>query len=432
MKASAFLADILTSLLQHVPDISGQGSGNLPIETLCAELMTGTGEVSGIRIAREILSRYREMDDAERIEFYRLLTFEMDIDGPAASSALEAYLASRDARSFAAFVAAAEPKRQEFLRRLNQAPGATAELVRMRSHLISTLAAEPDFERTDHDFLHLFSSWFNRGFLVLRPINWHTPAAILEKIIEYEAVHAISDWDELRQRLEPPDRRCFAFFHPALPDEPLIFVDVALTKSIPSSIQGLLARTRAPISLDEVDTAVFYSISNCQSGLKGVSFGNSLIKQVVEELRHELPDLKSFVTLSPIPDFAKWLRGQAQEGENSAAAKLLKQATEDLQTASPGLRSSAAHFLANAKRADGKPLDSVAKFHLGNGASVHDVHAMADTSANGLKRSFGVMVNYLYDQKDIDRNHERFVRNNEVAVSRNVRALLKTGNIAVG
>jgi len=282
----------------------------------------------------------------------------------------------------------------------------------MRRDLMQMSKDDPVLAAVDVDFVHLFRSWFNRGFLVLRPISWETPAHILEKIIAYEAVHAIDSWDDLRRRLQPTDRRCFAFFHPAMPDEPLIFVEVALTKGIPGSIQKVLAEDREALETDKADTAVFYSISNCQSGLAGISFGNSLIKQVVADLSVELPGLKKFVTLSPIPGLMKWLKeiGRDEDAGNPDRLKTL-----------------GAHYLLSARNGDNEPRDPVARFHLGNGAMIHAVHANADTSAKGVKQSGGAMVNYRYNLKDISTNHERYVGAQEIAASTDVRSL---GNAA--
>ncbi|GHB23118.1 hypothetical protein GCM10007094_09230 [Pseudovibrio japonicus] len=279
----------------------------------------------------------------------------------------------------------------------------------MRRDLLGFIKKEPDLARTDLDFRHLFNSWFNRGFLVLRPINWDSPAQILEKIITHEAVHAIDSWDDLRRRLQPEDRRCFAFFHPALPDEPLIFVEVALTKGVPSSIQRVLAEEREVVPIDEVDTAVFYSISNCQSGLAGISFGNSLIKQVVQDLSRQLRQLKTFVTLSPLPTFCKWADHHGV----------------DLPKDDGALKELAAYYLLEAKREDDMPFDPVARFHLFNGALVHEVHVGADTSENGRRKSAGVMVNYLYDLQKISQNHEVFANKKEIVASKRVQSLAK-------
>jgi malonyl-CoA decarboxylase len=306
----------------------------------------------------------------------------------------------------------AEAPRQELARRLNQVPGATDALVRMRADLLRLGGDDPALQALDLDFRHLFASWFNRGFLVLRPINWESPAHILEKIIAYEAVHAIDSWEDLRRRLEPADRRCFAFFHPAMPDEPLIFVEVALTKGVATSVQSLLAGDRAILPASEADTAVFYSISNCQAGLASISFGNSLIKQVAADLAAELPALTTFVTLSPIPGLMNWLDGE----------EIDRRALTDTR-----LRELTAHYLLNAKRPDGLPVDPVARFHLGNGALVHAIHAGADTSAKGLAQSGGAMVNYLYDLGQVTQNHERFAADHVIAASSEVRALGAAG-----
>ncbi len=373
---------------------------------LCDALLSSQGEVSGVTLARNILDRYASMEAEEKIDFFAFMTHELEIDSDAVVTALEAYRDKPSKGSYRAFAAACEPARQELARRLNQVPGATGQLVAMRKDLLRMMKTRPDLEPLDVDFKHLFSSWFNRGFLVLRPINWSSPADILEKIIAYEAVHAIDSWDDLRRRLKPNDRRCFGFFHPAMADEPLIFVEVALTKGIPNSVQGLLAGDRTEIEADDADTAVFYSISNCQTGLAGISFGNSLIKQVVSDLSKELPGLQTFVTLSPIPGMNSWLDGTALDAPQPDSDQAI-----------------AAHYLLEAKRPDGMPFDPVARFHLGNGAMVHAVHANADTSENGQRQSNGAMVNYLYDLSQISQNHEQFVGEKTVVSSAAVKAL---------
>jgi malonyl-CoA decarboxylase len=287
--------------------------------------------------------------------------------------------------------------------------------------------------------MHLLSSWFNRGFLVLRRIDWQTPAAILEKIIAYEAVHKIQSWDDLRRRLDPADRRCFAFFHPSLVDEPLIFVEVALTADIPDNIGSVLRE--APKNGDVVEkptTAVFYSISNCQEGLRGISFGNFLIKQVVEDLVKERPSLRTFVTLSPIPGFADWL-AQARGGDaddvlgedDREQLKLLDDPDwwveeDDAEQLKPLLLRLCAHYMANAKAGDGKPADPVARFHLGNGARLERINWRADVSPKGLREAHGLMCNYRYEVKDIERNHEAFADAGTVAASRQITSLLKS------
>lgn len=373
---------------------------------LCEALLSSHGEVSGVTLARNLLDRYAAMSPDEKTAFFEFMTHELEINPADVISSLEAYKENPSKGTYRAFASACEPRRQELARRLNQVPGATGKLVQMRKDLLGVMKERPDLEPLDVDFRHLFASWFNRGFLVLRPIDWASPADILEKIIAYEAVHEIDSWDDLRRRLKPTDRRCFGFFHPSMADEPLIFVEVALTKGVPSSVQDLLADEREEIEAEDADTAVFYSISNCQAGLAGISFGNSLIKQVVSDLSKDLPNLSTFVTLSPIPSLNKWLGGTDLDALKAADNQAL-----------------AAHYLLEAKRPDGMPFDPVARFHLGNGAMVHAVHAEADVSPNGRKQSNGTMVNYLYDLSQISQNHEQFVGEKTVVASAAVKTL---------
>ncbi|MEX2518368.1 MAG: malonyl-CoA decarboxylase [Paracoccaceae bacterium] len=405
------LADLLATIFERSRAEEGaEDAGGMSAEELTTALMTDKGEAAGFALAARLLSRYAAMDEAGKHRFFRHLIDGMDIDAAALAEAVAAYQTAPTKEAYRAVMEAAEPPRQEFVRRLNRAPGATARLVAMRADLRRLSAKDPDLGRADLDFRHLFSSWFNRGFLVLRPIDWTSPASILEKIIAYEAVHEIESWDDLRRRLAPEDRRCFAFFHPAMPDEPLIFVEVALTSGVPGSIAALLAEDRAPTSALKADTAVFYSISNCQDGLAGISFGNLLIKQVAEDLGHALPQLKTYVTLSPIPGLSAWLEEIGQAGAKGDR-----------------LRELGADYLLNAKRPDGSPRDPVARFHLANGAVVHVLHADGDTSARGLKQSGGAMVNYLYDLPRISENQESHAARGPVAASKPVRTLAEAG-----
>jgi malonyl-CoA decarboxylase len=294
--------------------------------------------------------------------------------------------------------------------------------------------SDKDLAALDRDVVHLLASWFNRGFLVLRRIDWSTPANILEKIIRYEAVHEIRDWDDLRRRIDPVDRRCYAFFHPALVDEPLIFVEVALTEAIPGAIAPLLAEDRELVRVERARTAVFYSISNTQRGLGGISFGNFLIKQVVEELRRELPKLEDFVTLSPVPGFMSWLKNADDVPVSDEDRPLL----EHLDTPDwwknveleGQLRSIveplAAYYFLKARSSKGRLIDSVARFHLGNGARLERINWLGDTSAKGLRGSAGIMVNYLYRLDDIEKNHEAYANEGTVVASSAVKKLLKS------
>ncbi len=405
----SFLADLLSTVFERrYRGASGPDPAGRTIKELSNDLLGASGEVSGSALARHILDRYAAMTDAEKLAFFRFMIRDLCIDADAVRKTLAAFQAEPGKATYRAFLAASEPRRQELARRLNQVPGATGQLVEMRKDLLRLARTTPELGIVDLDFRHLLSSWFNRGFLVLRPINWESPADILEKIIAYEAVHAIDSWDDLRRRLQPEDRRCFAFFHPAMPDEPLIFVEVALTRGVPGSVQALLADDRKVLPARQADTAVFYSISNCQAGLAGISFGNSLIKQVVADLSRQLPEIETFVTLSPIPGLNRWL---------SETGQGLPMATPEAR------RRTAAHYLLRAKRGDGRPYDPVARFHLGNGALVHAVHADADTSANGRAQSAGVMVNYLYNLSLISQNHERYASEHEVAAAPEVATL---------
>jgi malonyl-CoA decarboxylase len=405
------------------------------LASLAAALLSGRGEASGRAMARTLLATYAALDPEEKLAFLLTLEDRFGADEARLRRAIEAYQAAPDPRTALALHDAAEPPRQELIRRLNRAAGGTTGLVRMREDVLRNLAKHPMLDALDVDFVHLFSSWFNPGFLVLKRIDWSTPADLLEKIIRYEAVHEIKSWSDLRRRLEPGDRRCFAFFHPALDDDPLVFVEVALTHDVPASIAPLLAEAR-PGRTSRATTAVFYSISNCQPGLRGVSLGNFLIKQVVEELMRELPRLKTFVTLSPVPGFAKWLRRERESktsrllgaAERSALRALDQPGwqghPQTTRTLRPVLTDAIAHYFLLAREASGKPVDPVAKFHLGNGARLERINWMGDPSPKGISEAAGFMVNYLYDLSRIERNHEAFANKGEVVASGAVRKLL--------
>ncbi|MEZ5900748.1 MAG: malonyl-CoA decarboxylase [Hyphomicrobiaceae bacterium] len=410
------------------------------IEALSRALISGRGEASGVAIARQLLNRLKSATPEERKHFYTYLAEELQPDQAQVRAAAEAYLAHSGPETLRALHQATVSPRREFFRRLNLAPGATAELVALRHEMLRLRKSEPAVSIIDADLERLLQTWFNRGFLVLRRIDWQTPAAILEKIIAYEAVHEIKGWDDLRRRLDPMDRRCFAFFHPSLVDEPLIFVEVALASEVPDAIEPLLEARRGPADV-EPTTAVFYSISNCQDGLKGISFGNFLLKQVVEELVRELPSLKTFVTLSPVPHFARWLDRAIASGD----AKLVSpqdreilavlrdprwtEVARELGPQAAPLRTVllqlAAHYFLLAKSSDQRPVDPVARFHLGNGARLERINWLADTSEKGLREAHGLMVNYRYELSEIEKNHEAYAADGTVAAARAVRALLK-------
>ena len=404
-----FFADILSSLFDRKLGLANRiEDDNKPIDDLCQALLSSRGDVSGMSLAQLILERYADLDDDDKLAWFLLLANDMDVPAEVTIAAIKAYQDAPSAKNYEAMTAAVEPARLQLIRRLNQTHDATAKLVAMREDLIRFLPEHPDLGKLNVDFKHLFASWFNRGFLVLRPINWSSPAHILEKIITYESVHEIENWDDLRRRLQPDDRRCFAFFHPAMPDEPLIFVEVALTKGTPNSIQSVLLENRDAMAAEKADTAAFYSISNCQAGLAGISFGNSLIKTVVQHLLRELPQIRNFVTLSPIPGLVKWLRETGNFDADATAETHMKLA---------------AHYLLNAKHHRGQPHDPVARFHLNNGALVGAVHANADKSKNGMAQSCGVMVNYRYDLSRISENHEAFANQQTVIAEKSVKML---------
>ncbi len=404
---------------------------------LCEELLSGRGEASGAALAREILEAFQRLKTGERIAFFEALSETFGPDRARLAEVCAAYVRDPSDDAADAVMRAAEPRRQELIRRLNLAPGATQALVSMREHLLEALVRRDDLEPVDRDFVHMLGSWFNRGFLVLRRIDWSMPAIVLEKIIRYEAVHEIHDWNDLRARIDPPDRRCYAFFHPALVDEPLIFVEVALSREIPDAIAPILVRKRTPIDPREATTAAFYSISNCQRGLAGVTFGSFLIKQVVEEISREFSNLTSFVTLSPVPMFMQWL-GDERRDEGSqailpsdlAALEYLDEPgwhenSYKVEALKPVLGALAAHYFLAERTDRGRPVDPVARFHLGNGARLERINLMADLSEKALAHSAGIMVNYRYVLADIEKNHEAYAEAGAVVASSAVRRMLR-------
>lgn len=392
---------------------------------LCQDLLEHRGEASGLALAAEIVSGYQQLPGAERIDFFSSLASDFEVDSGAILAAVDRYREDAALENLWSINRAVEAPRQKLFRRINMAPEGTRTLVAMRGDLLRALPSNPALRGVDSDLRHLFISWFNKGFLELRRIDWSSPASVLEKIIDYEAVHEINGWDDLRSRLRE-DRRCFAFFHPALENDPLVFVEIALTKEVPEAMEPLLVQEReAPLD-EHLNTVVFYSISNCHPGLAGVSFGNFLIKNVVEELRKEIPTLKTFVTLSPVPGFRQWLRDYELE-------KLLPEALVDRVREPVGkvvdaevydaLRKMCAYYLLKVKSGQ-LPKNPVARFHLGNGAQLYGLHGGADLSQKGRDQSAGFMVNYLYDLPRIEENHEAYFDKGKIAVSKSVSRLL--------
>jgi len=408
--------DLLSRMLHSVADAGASIRGSFAdasIKKLCRELVSERGEASGTAIAREIAERYLKLPERGRLTFFeQLLSSQWLADPEDVLRLATAYHATPGAGELSQLFHTVEPKRQELFRRINTGPHGMEAIVQMRQDLLTLLPEHPALEPVNADLVHLLSSWFNRGFLELRRIDWRTPPVILEKLMQYEAVHEIQGWSDLRRRLQT-DRRCFAFFHPALPDEPLIFVEIALTRGVPSSIQPLLATEAPQADLSSVNTATFYSISNCQDGLRNISFGAFLLKQVIQELTQEGLDLRRLITLSPIPGFRSWLAKQApalmQEDMGKDQQHLLTLWCARYLTATGPRR---------------RVIDPVAHFHLSNGASIEQIHWMGDTSPKGMHQSLGLMVSYRYRPVRIERNHELYAKQGQIAVSSAVQSLL--------
>jgi len=403
---------------------------------LCDALLAESGEYASTALAREALEAYQRLDERGRREFFDALARDYSPSPEAVAQSAAAYQADPSPGNLAQLQESVEPLRRELFRRLNAAQGGTAALVELRRELLNNLKANPHWRVIDADLLQLLREWFNRGFLRLERIDWRTSAIVLEKLIQYEAVHAIQGWRDLRRRLET-DRRCFAFFHPQLPDEPIIFIEVALTRTMSAHIQPLLD-IGSPVTPANCDCAMFYSITNCQEGLRGISFGNLLIKRVAEELRREFPHLRRFATLSPIPGFRRWLEQKRSERpiELAALAKLeqpdwhVGEISDSLQRT---LLRLCAYYLLNAKQGEvreSEPLDPVARFHLGNGAVLERLNWMGDISENGIQRSAGLMVNYIYWLNELERNHERYWRESVIAASPQVEKLARESVLA--
>mgnify|MGYP001377403393 FL=1 len=392
---------------------------------LCRDLLEHRGEASGLALAGEIIVGYQQLPAAGREGFFQSLAQEFDVDPDAILSAADSYRDQPDLKNLWTLNRVVEAPRQKLFRRINMVPGGTRTLVAMRGHLLPMLRDKPALKGIDSDMKHLFISWFNKGFLELRKIDWSSPAMVLEKIIDYEAVHEINGWDDLRSRLRE-DRRCFAFFHPALANDPLVFVEIALTDSVPGDLSPLLMLERDTPPAKRINTVVFYSISNCHPGLAGISFGNFLIKNVVEELKKEMPALKTFVTLSPVPGFRRWLLDADLSG--LVDEELIPALKEPVGKVIDGevytaLLKLCAHYLLREKSGEA-PLDAVARFHLGNGARLHRMHGGADHSVKGRGQSAGIMVNYLYDLAKIEENHEAFFDQGKIVASRTISRLL--------
>ena len=412
-KVRSSLEQVLGSRVGRMLGIAGlapKSSNGEALLDLAGALLSLRGRASGPALASAFFDRYEASALSERQAFLGQLHAQYGRDAARIDKAIARWPEKRDDGAAAALAEAAESPCQRLIRMLNLAPGGTRRLIAMRCDLLAAAEITPGMKALDREFFDAFSTWFNAGFLEMRSIDWNTPAAVLERIIRYEAVHSIEGWDDLRRRVAPADRRCYAFFHPQMVDDPLIFVEVALTETVPSAIHRVIARDRPLIDPQAANCAIFYSISNCQEGLRGIPFGNFLIKQVVGLLKQELPQLSTFATLSPVPGFARWL------AEQEGAAGVPQ---------GDALRTAAARFIVTARDKRGQIADPVGKFHLGNGARLDAVHIAADLSDKGQRQSHGVMVNYLYDLDDIEANHVSLFELDTVATSRTVEELLK-------
>ena len=397
---------------------------------LCHALISERGEVSGARRATELLGVYQSLEAPGVERFFDRLVAEFASDPKKVAAAAKRYTEEPSPETLRSLQEIVEPPRQELFRRFNIASGGTRTLVEMRRRVRRDLATHPTWAVLDEDLLHLFRSWFNRGFLNLQRIEWRTSALILERLIEYEAVHQINGWSDLRRRLEA-DRRCFAFFHPALPEEPLIFIEVALTRELSATVQPLINPKSPVADPGNATHAIFYSITNCQEGLRGVSFGHFLIKQVAEDLGREFPRLRTFATLSPVPGFRRWLTTTAPgllSGRRGAELNdLVTRLNEDgrtplADTFEREVTALCAYYLLQVKKGT-RPLDPVARFHLANGARLERLNWAADTSSSGLANSFGLMVNYVYGLSDLERNHEAYAQHAKIVASRDLEKL---------
>ena len=410
----SFFQNIISSIMRGTLKndyFGGEEFGTLhkDINKALESVMSSSGEVSSLVYAEHLLTLIETLDENDLVVFLKQLSENYDIDPETLSKASKEYSANKTQQNLQKISQSSEPQWVELFRRLNTTPNGTVRLVRLREKIRSLVKSNPDIAFFDSSLLSLFKSWFNPSFLVLEKIDWSTPANILEKIIEYEAVHEINSWDDLRARLAPEDRRCFAFFHPLIPDEPLIFVEVALCNEIPKSINEVIKIDRDVIEYKDINTAVFYSISNCQDGLSGISFGNFLIKKVAHKLKQELDDLNRFVTLSPVPGFVRWLK-----------TKSLENSLDDNT-----LMTQALIYLTESEREDNLPNDPVAKFHLGNGAILEQINLNADESVKGIAQSKGLMVNYLYNLELLEKNHELFFKTKNVQESDGIKSLKK-------
>jgi malonyl-CoA decarboxylase len=428
--------------------------GDKALQALMTECLEARGgEVSARMRAAELGECYLELDTAGKRRFLEMLAHGFGVNQTLVEDRILSYRGAETSEQQLAAEAglrnALQPPRVKLLTQFNALPEGVKFLVDMREELLPFVAEDPHLRALDADLLELLVSWFDVGFLDLRQITWDSPASLLEKLIAYEAVHEIRSWEDLHNRLES-DRRLYALFHPRMPNEPLAFVEVALVRGLADNIQAVLDELTPPQEANGQDTAIFYSISNTQRGLKGVSFGEYLIKRVVDLLSRELPQLKTFATLSPVPGFAAWLAEAEPESlapafseddraslcewagrdelKDALAVLIERPEWHDDQALAERLKGPLMRLCARylqTSRGDGRPIDSVARFHFKNGARLERVNWLANAAPNGLRESLGLMVNYRYVREDIERNHEAYMEKGRMALSGEVKALLK-------
>ena len=400
------------------------------IISLCDDLISNKGAAFGITVARDITDLYQTLSLEKKLLFFKKINEKFRPNHTKVTEAIDDYKTEQNDKNLFKLFVTSEGQRRELFRRMNMSPNGISTIVSLREDLLKILNENKELKPLDNDLRELFKSWFNPGFLKLAKITWDTKAAVLEKIIQYERVHKIKDMNELKRRLGE-DRRFFSYFHPALEDEPIIFVQVALTNGLGKSIQEIMKPSSE--GAKKYDTATFYSISNCQEGLSRVTLGNFLIKRVVYEIQEELPNIKNFGTLSPIPGFRDWFTTLDEKIIQNILGKIpysnvsfLK--STDLKVGDGRIVSNkhaiiklVAHYLMNEKNKKGLPINDVCRFHLGNGAIIDDIVINANVSDVGFKRSFGVMVNYLYELKNIEKNHEDYINNKKIIISNSLK-----------
>ena len=384
------------------------------ITGLLDKVINCKGEASALAYSETLMIKIENLNDKELLDFFLILSKDYDFDNQELLQSVSNYANNNSNQNYTSMTSKFNSKRMEIFKNLNSIERGTIRLVNIRERLLNLIKENIELKKVDIDLSNLFKNWFNRGFLVTHPITWDTSAKILEKIIKYEAVHEISSWLDLRNRLKPEDRRCYSFFHPTMEDEPLIFVEVALTSEVPSKIDDILDLNRAKTNPKKFKTAVFYSISNCQKGLKGISFGNFLLKQVVMDLKKEFPSLETFVTLSPVPGFNKWLK----QNNPNLHDKIIDK--DSILSFEKEILNSSIEYFFEAKHKDGLPLDPVQRFHLSNGASLDKIHFMGNPSNKGIANSLGLMVNYKYQMDNLEKNHEQYFSRETISSSKSL------------